>query len=673
MGCKGCPVNTFFDEPTSSTPPTDKSKLNPEDLMDPFATWNPGADLEGFGTEVDVPDDQDSGDSQVVAECWNGSFWDKTTLNDLGFIIQFGHAHPDLCFSPSDLITLTVLDCSGIHKVAATFCGCPLAMLASKRAQMLQMCWFPATVVEPQTCVTFRLLEQFHQLNLNGCLNVHEMGAALERQTDATALEPIPDRYKPGFSCVFRQWAFLKHMKRAGRGHDPLGPSGTKPGECAVNYVTEADILTCIVFATLTQKETRLTTCLHSSGVAACICARHKVVGEHGLHLSLIYYRISISTVVLSYGIACQYHKNLNTRMEKMPEELKPSSDLEFKFVLPSWHTENSISYHMGVGRTDGKGIERGWAEMNPLASSMKEMGIGARQDTLDNHFGDRLSHKLIIALDECQRQVDNFREVTNTLKCDTVKQWKDMIAKWESDKKKYPNPFEVDRTGMLTEAEVRLQLRNKELKEIESGGVPLHETSATAFLVAGFQLEDHQQRIQMESTAQLRTANQMSILEDKWISFLSKLHSFRDLQRLYMPGAVHCIQREERLSSDTPVKAGNIKLWMPSDLPVEERDHGCVRGLAQMEIRLREAQCSNALETLRSRLYAKAYLINFRNKNTRGQVQSTRSRTLINHVGDRVSLSASKYRRARAALMALCGSEFKCDKYKELKPTDLQ
>ncbi|KAG2128893.1 uncharacterized protein EDB93DRAFT_1095798 [Suillus bovinus] len=33
--------------------------------------------------------------------------------------------------------------------------------------------------------------------------------------------------------------------------------------------------------------------------------------------------------------------------------------------------------------------LERGWANINPIASSIKEMGPGVRRDTLDDYFGD--------------------------------------------------------------------------------------------------------------------------------------------------------------------------------------------------------------------------------------------------------------------------------------------
>jgi hypothetical protein len=46
--------------------------------------------------------------------------------------------------------------------------------------------------------------------------------------------------------------------------------------------------------------------------------------------------------------------------------------------------------------RTDGKAPECGWAEVNPLAPSTKEMGPGSQRDTLDAHFGDYNWRKVV-------------------------------------------------------------------------------------------------------------------------------------------------------------------------------------------------------------------------------------------------------------------------------------
>ncbi|KAF7982376.1 hypothetical protein HWV62_29126 [Athelia sp. TMB] len=60
----------------------------------------------------------------------------------------------------------------------------------------------------------------------------------------------------------------------------------------------------------------------------------------------------------------------------------------------------------------------------------------------------------------------------------------------------------------------------------------------------------------------------------------------------------------------------------------------------------------------VRASLHAKKHLINRRNKNAIGQKKTTRSRTLIDRVGDRIRAQSRKYRRAREALFALGGVE---------------
>lgn len=38
----------------------------------------------------------------------------------------------------------------------------------------------------------------------------------------------------PAFMIMAREWRHLKMLKRAGRGHDPVGVQGTQPGSLAV-------------------------------------------------------------------------------------------------------------------------------------------------------------------------------------------------------------------------------------------------------------------------------------------------------------------------------------------------------------------------------------------------------------------------------------------------------
>ena len=75
-----------------------------------------------------------------------------------------------------------------------------------------------------------------------------------------------------------------------------------------------------------------------------------------------------ILTLIASYDIACQWIKNLWTRMERLPEHIRlrvhPSNFLAKipKFHFDSHgkknHAQYSFAFTRGVGRVDGEGIE---------------------------------------------------------------------------------------------------------------------------------------------------------------------------------------------------------------------------------------------------------------------------------------------------------------------------
>lgn len=106
-----------------------------------------------------------------------------------------------------------------------------------------------------------------------------------------------------------------------------------------------------------------------------------------------------------SYDISCQHSKNLRVRNTMLPEDIQWPSQLKIDFFIPKFHIRAHIpecqlkySFNLikGVGRTDGEAPERGWAAINPIANSTKEMGPGNRRDTLDDHFNDYNWSKII-------------------------------------------------------------------------------------------------------------------------------------------------------------------------------------------------------------------------------------------------------------------------------------
>ncbi|KAJ7025067.1 hypothetical protein C8F04DRAFT_1269674 [Mycena alexandri] len=495
----------------------------------------------------------------------------------------------------------------------------------------------------------------------------------------------------------------LKNRLRANKRYNPsLGPGWgafVEPEayrEHLKNYVGESDISTCIAFVVLLQKDSRLTTGLRTSGVGGCVCARHECVRPNGLgdlqkgerYANMDYIIMSclvgcaLMMIMISYDIACQWKKNLRARNDNLPKEIRIDLDnMEVQCGLPVWHAsshekecnnENSLSVLVGVGKSDGEGIERTWADINPASYHTKEMGIGNCADTLEDKLDshnfmknlghcDALPRKLLVTLAERERQVEAFKEVNKTVNKEVRNVWQAQIDAFVRDHDE-PNPYVLPNSGAPTEAQMRVALKQEEEEEIRQGKRRLYGTSAPAFLSAGIQLEDAQRRIHVELAGHaLVTADRASKIHERRLAFMVKLAKFRKLQAIFTLGALRTMEVDEAgLDVEAlDVKAEAIKLYMPSELSAVEREVGCLNNVVELEVRLRENQCQNALVQLRGHLHSKRHLIGFRNTHVSGQVKATKARTLIAQVGERAEACANKYSQGRLALTRLCGADF--------------
>ncbi|KAJ6561834.1 hypothetical protein B0H19DRAFT_1209995 [Mycena capillaripes] len=712
----------------------------------------------------------------VIKE-WNGRFWSDTTLAVLGLVYQLGHGGLPCIYPDSRTYKMTVIEAPIIHQVRVRYCKCARSDHADHVEQLLRNAWYPASITDPATCATFKTLEAFQLYNVVGNLNVHDFIHAMERATDAmasTGMSWLPDRYKQ-FQRMARQWAFLKRVKRAGRGHDPAGVDATELRACTVTcwtcpydgrnlpedwrevelrmrflymlllavdanfrlknrmrtneiddpslgpgwsywvepqryrrhlrkYVGEKDLSTCIAFAALLQKDTRLTTGLRASGVGGCVCARHECVRPNGIgdlqkgerYANMDYivmsalFGFSLMLLTISYDIACQWKKKLPERNKKMPKAIRlPLNNFTLQCALPVWHAsshnetcqdDNSLSFKSGVGKSDGEGVEHVWSVLNPASYHTKDAGRGQRVDYLiEGDIGDALQRKFVVAVAERDRQVAAFKDVSATVEHNVRNAWKTKISKWEADPENNDNPYTLSRKDedCPTEAEVRLEVRKDEEAQIQGASSPVQGRSATAFLIVGLQIEEAQRRILAEvAGATLMTADHEGKLHDWRRALLAKIKKFRDLQEIYMPGAAPAIVAAEAARDPDlpPPKAEKIKLWMPSQMRVSKDDplRGCIKGLLNMEAKLRTARCNNALAKLRARLHAKRHFIAFRNDHVTGQIQSTKARTLIGEIGDRVDACVQKYRHARSSLISLSG-EADASTFRELRQDDVR
>ncbi|KAJ7121225.1 hypothetical protein C8R46DRAFT_929168, partial [Mycena filopes] len=396
----------------------------------------------------------------------------------------------------------------------------------------------------------------------------------------------------------------------------------------------------------------------------------------------------NLKQLTISYDITCQWRTNLLERIRKLPADMQvPLESFLFQCGLPVWHASsheaacanlNSLSFLPGVGKSDGEGIERLWAELNAFAFHTKNMGLGHRADTLEDklnfhNFAKNLGlpsilrRKLVVAIAERGRQVDTWKEVNKIIPVEVREAWQGRVDAFLEDRTK-PNPYIINAP---TEGQIRATLKREEEEAVTRGAAQLHGTSATVFLTAGF---THRRQIKAEMAGQtLLTADRESKIQEFCLALLAKLRPFRALQEIYTPASIKAVECAERARNPNapPVRVENIRLFLPSELTASERAAGCRDGLGEMEARLREAQCTDSLASIRKRLHAKRHVLYWKGSNIGGQHGATGASTLLGQLGDRIDATASKYRDTRLALLSLKGHNY-APHFKPVKAADL-
>ncbi|KAJ6593080.1 hypothetical protein B0H19DRAFT_1245897 [Mycena capillaripes] len=143
----------------------------------------------------------------------------RTWLKELGLRVQLGRHPPGaVCtFRYSAQSDFVLYDLTGVHQINMDFCGCLPRI--EPHIQLQRVCWWPATVLMPNTCATFAALQLFQVVNCLGKLSAYNFLRGLEICTNHDSLDKPPDRRKP-----------FMHI----RGHAAGGVRATQQGELAL-------------------------------------------------------------------------------------------------------------------------------------------------------------------------------------------------------------------------------------------------------------------------------------------------------------------------------------------------------------------------------------------------------------------------------------------------------
>jgi len=173
-----------------------------------------------------------------------------------------------------------------------------------------------------------------------------------------------------------------------------------------------------------------------------------------------------------------------------------------------------------------------------------------------------------------------------------------------------------------------------------------------------------HRIRQQVKQTPDNATARQSSTLTEQRNILRNRLRAWEEILPIYMPGLLQYRKSLESNASSLPQSNStpstdhpeDAVIWLPSHIPASLRSRVCYAGLADIEDRIRTAQCNDNLDAVRHVLKIKARMVHFKNSNVRGQRDGTRSRTVIDRVHERARVAAGRYRAARRAKLALLG-----------------
>ncbi|KAG1722596.1 uncharacterized protein EDB91DRAFT_1240203 [Suillus paluster] len=439
----------------------------------------------------------------------------------------------------------------------------------------------------------------------------------------------------------------------------------------------------CVSHNAINMADTKLSKGLVATSVGSVVCARHDMQLASGVgdlqrgekYMNMDYIVFSALSAFASTPIC----------VSTLPSQLQPNRvHTAFNFFVLKFHiaahiaacqTNFSFNWTPGVGRTDGEAPERGWADINRITASTKEMGPSSCREVLDDHFGNWnwkkvtafgcvLLHKIKEAIKAKTEHCHALTELEESIKQSdlgvaSLTNWTNEVLAWELDHSN-PNPFESRVTATM-QAAVHLELLMQDAQDLEDrSSVSLHSDVTPSILIStGLDIEHAhlgQHATNEQQTKILACSNSLQCCIEAWTK----------IQVLYMPSVSQLratnATGHNRMPSDdeesgcprprpNSVKPEDFQLLFPSDICSYAL---CDPKLLHIEWSLHFAQANDALDECRSHIHLCHQLLHFKGQHLRGQCTNTRVRKTIQAVDDWLVLSHDKYLCAHSALVCL-------------------
>ncbi|THV04648.1 hypothetical protein K435DRAFT_649011 [Dendrothele bispora CBS 962.96] len=481
------------------------------------------------------------------------------------------------------------------------------------------------------------------------------------------------------------------------------------------------------------QNKAKFSGCV-TSGVVGITCARHSVFQRGGMvdmksgekyadllhdfplisdkvvRFGLTDYALAgvlmalilVSTVVLTYDIACQYHVNLIRRFtENLSDTQFAGRHLEdvvsgITCLVPKLHLQGhiancqyrySLNFTKFMGRTCGEGIEGTWAEAKQAGGMTREMNAGHRIDTLNAIQNDwnlmkmhKLADSLFVKLDHAKatvrRKLAHYCALSKQNGKTRMEAWLKLSTDpvWNGKEVESVYRMKEEKGSFLGQGKVLRELLEGEINDNEA--LDVRSTAPISLFVnRGLKLQ-----AQQYVTKHLRTVANLLRRPDQTptetleatrqqLSLRVAIDKWRAEQQQHCPSVMDLVVDQDFAHPESE------KLYLPSDLNEEQRDVHGMRRLVDVEMRLRKGEANDAIRCLRSALRDRKTVLVAKNKPQNfvvGTQRNIRSLQVVQQSQDKVTKHKLKYIACRKAMIEL-GLPEGDSEYPKLRDEDLR
>ncbi|KDR78511.1 hypothetical protein GALMADRAFT_209005 [Galerina marginata CBS 339.88] len=660
------------------------------------------------------------------AEYWNGEFFERCDISELGYAITLGH-HGDICpcvdyNDGSHISSFVMVDVNGVHSTRLAFCKC--AQAGDAVEQLLSARIFPASVIRPATGFTFNLLETFQMDCLQSKKSAYDYieGHGIDREfpdrPPGSIVVPCFACPEPGFNMDDSEMSDeeIQHattlflsidghfgLMQKDKNNDPedlslMEGKGLFPPEGPYQeYIAKAG----------PSKENKLKfRGCRCSGVVAVTCARHGIF-RHGAIADLqlgerysnAYYALAGGIkscrrnrfIVLTYDIACQFSINLKERFAKAFPGL---SDIvnRIRHFVPKLHIQGhkddcqyrySLNFSRWTGRTDGERIESCWSEAKQAGGMTKEMNTGHRQDTLTDFQNDwnwvkaqklagSLRKHYVDAKNVAAKKLEHYIGLSLVNGPERVARWAGLSTEPKRVNGEWHSVYRYKAPKSPSQSTVYHDMLKAELQKECKLDATSKATPIAIYLDTGLKIQSKQQKLLSKVKQAMKDNPNVALpikFEKERHNLSAEIKKWRKQQQVIIPGVI------DHLSQlPTPESIELEILLLPSDFSPAERVLYAIEDLVDDELRLQKGQAHDALRCLRAQVKYSLSLSRYKKskKNAvHGQNLNTRFSSMLRDAYDKQDVNIAKYQRSRDAMIRL-GLANDNEEFPELGPNDL-